>query len=60
MKCPYCSHKESKVIYTIYVPPKSDTVRRRSCINCDRRYTTQEVVKALDQKANEDAKKQLA
>lgn len=59
MKCPYCQHKESKVVYTIYVPHNSDTVRRRSCIGCGRRYTTQEVVKTLDKKA-QDASKQLA
>lgn len=59
MKCPYCKHTESKVLYTIYVSSRKDTVRRRTCLGCDRRFTTEEIVRALDKKAK-DAQKQLA
>jgi transcriptional repressor NrdR len=59
VKCPYCKYTESKVLYTIYVSSKKDTVRRRHCLGCDRRFTTEEIVRALDKKA-QDAKKQLA
>jgi transcriptional repressor NrdR len=59
VKCPYCRHTESKVLYTIYVSSRKDTVRRRECFGCDRRYTTEEIVRRLDKKA-EDAKKQSA
>lgn len=37
---------------------ENDTVRRRNCLACNRRYTTQEVIRYLDNK--KDAKKQSA
>lgn len=58
MKCPYCKHTESKVIYTIYVSTKKDTVRRRNCLGCNTRFTTIEVLRNTDKK--KDAQKQLS
>jgi len=42
MKCPYCSHPESKVIDTREVG--ADIRRRRQCERCDQRFTTYERV----------------
>lgn len=41
MRCPSCSHPETKVIETRETEEKS-TRRRRACIQCDHRFTTYE------------------
>jgi transcriptional repressor NrdR len=46
MQCPYCLHKETKVI------DKRDaegiTKRRRECLKCKRRFNTREAVESVD------------
>ena len=44
MKCPYCSHIESKVIESRCTEDGSKVRRRRECEHCLRRFTTYEVV----------------
>ena len=45
MKCPFCSHSETKVIDS----RESDdlTRRRRECLSCEKRYTTYERVETV-------------
>lgn len=44
MKCPFCTHLESKVLET-RVSDEWDTVRRRrECLKCEKRFTTYERV----------------
>lgn len=46
MKCPFCSHKKSRVVDTREV---GDGVRRRrECLNCKRRFTTYERVAPIN------------
>lgn len=40
MKCPYCSHPETKV--TDKRDSEETTRRRRECLKCERRFTTYE------------------
>lgn len=42
MHCPYCGHTESKVIDSR--PTDEKKRRRRECMNCQKRFTTYEVV----------------
>ncbi len=42
MRCPYCSHEESKVLDSRPVDDGSSIRRRRECLKCDRRFTTYE------------------
>jgi len=50
MKCPYCAKTESEVIYIRYAKRNMSAVRRRECLACKRRYTTEEKVKSFDYK----------
>ena len=44
MNCPACGHSEDKVIDS-RLSKEGDTIRRRrECINCSERFTTQEKV----------------
>lgn len=43
MKCPYCGHKDSKVVDSRPVDENSIR-RRRECLSCERRFTTYETV----------------
>ena len=46
MLCPYCKHKESKVIDS---REAEDTIRRRrECLSCEKRFTTYERVEKTD------------
>lgn len=40
MKCPYCSHNETKVIDSR--ESEDTTRRRRECLSCNKRFTTYE------------------
>src|SRR3954465_5456335 len=42
MTCPFCSHREDKVIDSRERKDGQSTRRRRQCLACDRRYTTYE------------------
>ncbi len=46
MKCPYCSHIESKVIETRLSEADESIRRRRECENCGRRFTTFERIES--------------
>ena len=47
MKCPYCSHSESKVIDSRPTEDDEKIRRRRECLSCGRRFTTYEVVETI-------------
>src|SRR3990172_7641153 len=42
MKCPYCTHEESKVLDSRPVEDGAAIRRRRECLHCSRRFTTYE------------------
>lgn len=46
MKCPYCGHKESKVVDS-RPADESSIRRRRECLSCERRFTTYETVETM-------------
>ena len=41
MKCPFCQHEDTQVLDT-RVSEEGDTIRRRRCAKCDKRFTTYE------------------
>lgn len=47
MKCPYCSHLESKVVDSRPADEGSSIRRRRECLECHRRFTTYETMESL-------------
>lgn len=47
MKCPYCSHKEDKVVDSRATQEESAVRRRRECLKCGRRFTTYEYVEEV-------------
>ncbi len=47
MKCPYCSHEESKVIDSRPTDEGEKIRRRRECLKCSRRFTTYEIIESL-------------
>ena len=47
MKCPYCSHPESKVVDSRPSEEGSSIRRRRECLDCHRRFTTYETMESL-------------
>ena len=47
MKCPFCSHLESRVIDSRLSREGDVTRRRRECEECDRRFTTYERVEEI-------------
>ena len=67
MKCPYCSHAESKVLDKRDNPNGNSIRRRRSCLKCSKRFTTYEnldlgfsVIKKDSSKEEFDKQKILA
>lgn len=49
MRCPFCSHIESKVIDKRESGTKQEiTRRRRECLNCGKRFTTYEAVEEIE------------
>src|SRR5215468_5597105 len=42
MRCPFCSHREDKVIGSRESKEGDSIRRRRECLKCERRYTTYE------------------
>ena len=47
MKCPFCGDTESKVVDSRQTEDSQSIRRRRECLNCQRRFTTYEVVESL-------------
>ena len=47
MKCPYCGFNESKVIDSRPADENSSIRRRRECLSCSNRFTTDETVESL-------------
>lgn len=47
MKCPYCGFEEDKVIDSRPTDEGERIRRRRECLNCQKRFTTYEVIESL-------------
>ena len=47
MKCPYCGHKDDKVLDSRSVREGEGVRRRRECLACARRFTTYEEIEEL-------------
>ena len=47
MKCPFCGDQESKVVDSRRSEDGQTIRRRRECLNCQRRFTTYEIVESL-------------
>ncbi len=47
MRCPYCGHRDSKVIDSRPTDEGEAIRRRRECIKCEGRFTTYEKVESL-------------
>ena len=47
MKCPFCGDQESKVVDSRHSEDGQSIRRRRECMNCQRRFTTYEIVESL-------------
>ena len=47
MKCPFCGDQDSKVVDSRHSEDGQSIRRRRECLNCQRRFTTYEVVESL-------------
>lgn len=47
MKCPYCNYTESKVIDSRPTDEGERIRRRRECLNCQKRFTTYEIIESL-------------
>jgi len=47
MKCPYCGHKEDKVIDSRGSSEETVIRRRRECLKCSRRFTTYEKIEHI-------------
>lgn len=47
MRCPFCGYEESKVIDSRPTDEGEKIRRRRECLNCQKRFTTYEIVETL-------------
>jgi len=47
MRCPYCGHKEDKVVDSRATSEESAVRRRRECLKCGKRFTTYEYVEEV-------------
>ena len=47
MKCPYCGHKDDKVLDSRSIREGEGIRRRRECLECARRYTTYEQIEEV-------------
>ena len=47
MKCPYCGYTESKVIDSRPTDEYERIRRRRECLQCQKRFTTYEIIESL-------------
>jgi transcriptional repressor NrdR len=47
VKCPYCGHKEDKVVDSRATQEESAIRRRRECLKCGKRFTTYEYIEEV-------------
>lgn len=47
MYCPFCNHRESRVLESRLTAENSSIRRRRQCEKCERRFTTYETIEAI-------------
>ena len=47
MKCPFCSHRDSRVVDSRSVEDGSSIRRRRECMKCTKRFTTYEQIESV-------------
>ena len=47
MRCPYCTHPESKVVDSRPSDEGASIRRRRECLECRKRFTTYETIESL-------------
>ena len=47
MRCPFCSHPESKVVDSRPADEGASIRRRRECLECHKRFTTYETMESL-------------
>ncbi len=47
MRCPYCGHKEDKVVDSRATSEEAAVRRRRECLKCGKRFTTYEYVEEV-------------
>ena len=47
MKCPFCGHTDSRVIDSRPTDEDSRIRRRRECIQCNKRFTTYEIIETV-------------
>ena len=47
MRCPYCTHPESKVVDSRPSDEGTSIRRRRECLECHKRFTTYETIESL-------------
>ncbi len=47
MKCPFCGHKEDKVIDSRATQDNASIRRRRECLKCSKRFTTYEYIEKV-------------
>ncbi|MCI8360448.1 MAG: transcriptional regulator NrdR [Clostridiales bacterium] len=47
MKCPFCGYEESRVIDSRPTDEGERIRRRRECLNCQKRFTTYEIIESL-------------
>ena len=47
MKCPFCSHRQDKVVDSRSTSEDNAVRRRRECLQCGRRFTTYEYVEEI-------------
>lgn len=47
MKCPFCGHKEDKVVDSRSTAEESAVRRRRECLKCGKRFTTYEYIEEV-------------
>jgi len=47
MKCPFCVYAESKVVDSRPTEEGATIRRRRECLNCQKRFTTYEIIERL-------------
>jgi transcriptional repressor NrdR len=50
MKCPYCHHDETNVLDSRETDDSSSIRRRRTCVQCGKRFTTYERIEGIELK----------
>lgn len=58
MYCPYCTHKETRVVETRENDSLEITRRRRECLKCEKRFTTYEYIETALKVIKRDGRKE--